>query len=307
MTIALTLLAGWIALALLASRVGRSFLWRTSPRIQGCTFFLATVGMVVIPPSILIIMLARTLDSPELHGSALERCGQLLVAVLKEPLARPDLTLSLLMLGAWAFAILAALRSAWRSQTESGRLVRNQIDPLVVLPSSEAFAFTAGLLRPRVVVSKALVETAPQDFLRVVLAHEQAHAKGHHPLALFVAEALARALPVPPVVWALGAFRLALEARADDLAARKVGSRDLVAQAIAALALRSVAQPAFEGGEVLRVKRLLEPQATRPVVLGGGLVALAVLLLVFIAGGHAAHCGAASYDYLRVEQCRMPM
>lgn len=122
---------------------------------------------------------------------------------------------------------------------------------------------------------------------------------------ILVAESLARGIPLAPVRWAADALRLSLEAIADESASRNVGSRAMVAEAIAGLALASSgAAAAFEGDEVNRVRRLLDPPRRRR-ALTAGMVLTAAMGLFLLAGGHAVHCTGTSVQALGVKQCRM--
>ncbi len=83
-------------------------------------------------------------------------------------------------------------------------------------------AFTAGWLRPRVYVARALAEWLAPEELVAVLAHEAAHVRHRDPLAL----SLLRSLSL--VLWWIPAFRRLsddaadeAEVRADDAAARE--------------------------------------------------------------------------------------
>ncbi|WP_262700460.1 MULTISPECIES: M56 family metallopeptidase [Streptomyces] len=60
-----------------------------------------------------------------------------------------------------------------------------------VIESAGNFAFTHGLLRPRVTVSSGLMKSATPGELRAVLAHEAEHVRGRDPLRTLVADFLA--------------------------------------------------------------------------------------------------------------------
>lgn len=298
--------AGWIALAALVSRPGSRLLWRLAPRMQAVVLVAVIGALALVPASLLIVTLSTAITDLGGSGSLLDRCATLIAALLDEPLARPDVTLSLLLLGVGSVGIVAGTVAAWRSQTAAQRLARAGTGDLVVAESAKHFAFTAGLLRPRVVVSRGLLGNAPTEWRSVILAHEHAHRRGHHPLLVFVVEALARGLPLLPLRWAADLLRLALEAVADEHATRAVGDRALVAEAIGRLALAPAGGTVgFEGNEVRRVRRLLAaPPPVRPIV--GAALLVATLTLIGFAGAHAAHCGDASVRSLQITQCRFP-
>ncbi len=305
MTIAL-LVAGSAALAALVSPSGSHLLWKLSVRLQTSVACAAVVGLALIPASVLIVTMANALAELGGSGSLLDRCGKLIIALLDEPLARADVTLSLLLLVLGAIGIVVGVTRAWRSQASARLLACTGDGELVLAPSTERFAFTTGLLRPRIVVSQGLVDDTPPEWRRVVFAHEDAHRRGRHPLLVLTAEALARGIPLLPLRWAADLLRLSLEAAADDHAARAVGDHTLVAEAIAGVALAPAGTVvSFEGNEVLRVRRLLATPSGPHSIAGAALV-IAVLALIGFAGAHAAHCGDASVRSLQVTQCRFP-
>ncbi len=303
MTVAL-LVVGWIALTGLVSPTGSQLVWRLAPRLQTVVLMAAIGGLVLIPASLMAINLSTALANLGWSGSLLDRCGTLIVALLDEPFARIDVTLSLLLLGLGTGGVVVGAVRAWRSQASARRLARTGEGKLVVAESAQRFAFTAGLLRPRVVVSRGLLDQTPFEWRSVILAHEHAHRRGRHPLFVFVAETLARGLPLLPLRWAADLLRLSLEAVADEQATRTVGDRALVAEAIGGLALAPAGGPVgFEGNEVRRVRRLLAaPPAVRPMV--GAAIVMATLALIGFAGAHAAHCGDLSVQSLQTTQCR---
>lgn len=155
--------------------------------------------------------------------------------------------------------------------------------PVYVLPLDRPLAFAVGV-RPRIVLSRGLLDLLDADELRAVVAHELGHVRGGHLGALLVGRTVARVFGVlPPVRHASAALLRELEAAADDHAAHVVGDRDIVAAAIAKVALAG-APPSpggFAGGGDLayRVERLLDPppRSRGRQAMGVALVALLVL------------------------------
>ncbi|MGH2767691.1 MAG: M56 family metallopeptidase [Acidimicrobiales bacterium] len=301
MTIAL-LGASWLGLAGLVSPGGIRAITRLPARAQAAVLFVATLGLGAIPASIPSILLLGALE--EGGGFTLRRCGRLIAAVLAQPLAQPRIGLALAVLVAGFVGICLGCVRAWRSQASSRRLAVAGNSPLVTVASPEPFAFTAGFLSPRVVVSSGLLGSAPAPWQRVVLAHEEAHRRGRHPLLVFVVESLARGLPLAPLRWAANSFRLALEFVADEHVLAEVGDREAVAEAIAGMALAPVAGVAFEGNEVRRCRRLLGPSARRTARLAGRVLFALLLGVLTLSGGHALHCAEASLHALAAIQCR---
>lgn len=300
MTLAL-LIGSWVALALLV-RPPRTFVSKLGPLTQALAGLSAGLSFFLIPVALASVVLSRALW--ETGGFGLRACGRLVWAILSEPLVRPELSLALLVLAIAPAALARGAISAWRSQSACRKLARRARGRLLVVPAAEPFAFTTGLLRPRVVVSRGLLADTSPEFGSVVLAHEEAHRRGRHPLLLFVAETMARALPLAPLRWASDALRFGLESLADDRAARKTADRKLVAETVAGVALATLgAGPGFEGDEVRRVRRLLAPE--RSTRLRGVVVVGALFTVLAFAGGHSAHCAADSLQLLATAQCRL--
>lgn len=80
-------------------------------------------------------------------------------------------------------------------------------------------SFTAGLLRPVVVIAASLKEALDEGALEAILAHERAHARRRDNLLWLVAEGCATLLAPMPTVWYFRAnLRRAMEEAADDAA-----------------------------------------------------------------------------------------
>src|SRR5262245_6358085 len=121
---------------------------------------------------------------------------------------------------------------------------------LVVIPDARPVAFAAPGRPGRIVVTDSMLVALTAAQRRVVLAHERAHLNGRHSTALTMARLAAAANPILiPVQRAVGYL---CERDADEQAARVVGDRATVAEALTAAALltRSAARavlpvPAF--------------------------------------------------------------
>jgi Zn-dependent protease with chaperone function len=139
-----------------------------------------------------------------------------------------------------------------------------------LVPSREAQAFVLGIARPEVFVSAGLLRGADARALEAVLAHERAHVRRREPLRRLLA-ALALSFHLPGIAGALGrALRRAEEASADAEAARALGDRTRIAEALvrfARLRLPAALAAGFqEDGLELRVREMLagEPPAQGP-------------------------------------------
>jgi beta-lactamase regulating signal transducer with metallopeptidase domain len=205
--------------------------------------------------------------------------------------------IELLLLGAAAmgagivFARVAAAQVAtWRAVGAlvrgSGRLEGG------LIPSSTPLSVTAGLFRPLVLVSTSLRERLRPDVLAVVLEHERAHARRRDPLRL-VAAALLSAGHLPGTRRLLLCdLALACEQAADDEAAKIVGDRVRVAEAIVAVErVMGSSHPGLAAAmgmdgasTVARVEELLrEPPTSAAPLLRGLLWSVAVVAAVLLA------------------------
>ncbi|MGH1503777.1 MAG: M56 family metallopeptidase [Acidimicrobiales bacterium] len=152
-------------------------------------------------------------------------------------------------------------------------------DEVRVVEDDRPVAFAEPGARGSVVVTTGLLATLPPPERRAVLAHELSHRRNRHDRYLVIA-AVAAAIPgLGPVG---GALRTALERWADEDAARQVGNPEIVAAAIARLALgpgSSEAAPlAATGGDVAaRVASLLGGHPAQPTVTAGGLALSALV------------------------------
>lgn len=119
-------------------------------------------------------------------------------------------------------------------------------------------SFTYGFLRPRIVLSRELVEVSSPDELAAVLEHELYHARSFDPLKMAVARALPAAFFFLPLLRDLrDRYALGRELAADRRAAARCG----VAPLAHALARATGGPPAFEpaagaalGGGQLRAR-----------------------------------------------------
>lgn len=142
-----------------------------------------------------------------------------------------------------------------------------------VVESEAAFCFAAGWLRPRVYVSAAFARALAPAALAAALEHEAAHARRRDALRLRVARALAWTQLPGARARILGDLALACEQACDEEAARRLGDRLRVAEAILvaerALAGAPPAPVAFAAGFgagpiAARVQSLLAEPVARP-------------------------------------------
>jgi Zn-dependent protease with chaperone function len=129
--------------------------------------------------------------------------------------------LALLLVIAALIRLLAAATTSHllrRMMLASGAPLRENAAELVVdLP--RPVSFTAGILRPVVVVANSLVERLESDALTAITAHERGHARRRDNLLWLLAEGCVVLLAPMPTAWYYRAnLRRAMEEAADDAA-----------------------------------------------------------------------------------------
>jgi Zn-dependent protease with chaperone function len=106
---------------------------------------------------------------------------------------------------------------------------------VALLDSPLPLSFTAGLFRPRIYLSPALVRSLPAEMVAVVVEHERAHVRRRDGLVLLAARWLSL-VHLPGVRSRLLAdLSLAIEEACDEEAARKVGDPLRVASTLVAV------------------------------------------------------------------------
>jgi beta-lactamase regulating signal transducer with metallopeptidase domain len=181
-----------------------------------------------------------------------------------------------------ALRVLGALAMSGESRRDLG---------VTIIETSQPLCVAAGLLRPRVLLSRGLLESLTPDERAVVLAHERAHVRRRDALVASVVRVLAT-LHVPSVSrWLVRETDVAAEQASDEEAAQFVGDRLAVASAILAVeraaqhaAAEQLAPVAVAFGQRAAERRieslLAEPRRPRSLVIlvaGFGVVASGVL------------------------------
>jgi Zn-dependent protease with chaperone function len=171
---------------------------------------------------------------------------------------------------AWIGAPVLALLAAGFVRTV--RLVRQhralRMDhehPIHVAQSHKPYAVTLPGRAGQIVISTAMVDMLDDDERRIVVAHEEAHARYRHDRYLLTAELAAAALP--PLRTLARRVNFSIERWADEAAVAVCGDRRLVALTLGKVALQS--HPAtvagFAGlGVAARMEALLAPPVPKP-------------------------------------------
>ena len=100
---------------------------------------------------------------------------------------------ALLGVALWTFSLVRVLRAVlislrYRRQCEresNARLISNQQEPLLVVDTEGAVLALAGVIRPRVVVSRGVLQSLLPHQLEAALEHERAHQSSHDNLKRF--------------------------------------------------------------------------------------------------------------------------
>ena len=180
--------------------------------------------------------------------------------------------------------------------------------PLIVFVHASPEAFCAGLLRPRVYLSSAALETVEDRQLLAVIEHEAHHCRRRDPLRILTVQVLSDSLFFLPVMRHLRERYCALVELAADEAAMTVGAgrRSLAA----ALLVFAEGPTGVVGIAPERVDHLLgeRPRWELPVtLLAGALLTLAGLAAIAMTVAHTASPGGISVAALSAQACMIAM
>lgn len=108
--------------------------------------------------------------------------------------------------------------------------LRGRVD---VVEDARPYAFTYGWRRPRIAVSRALLEALDGQELRAVLLHELYHVRQHGPARLALVRSMARGLFFLPLASDLAwSYTVLEELAADGFVLRRLGDRWALASAL---------------------------------------------------------------------------
>lgn len=244
-------------------------------------------------------------EAPARVSSAGRLCLRLLTAGGETGLAAAALALGILLVHAAAAALafgrgqrgrerlrlaLSALPEAEPPAELARALERVGLGSRVTLvESEEPFAFTLGLLRPRVYLSTAAARRLTVQELEAVLWHERRHAEARDPLRMQVLAVLRAAFGYLPALRYLSQhFLRSREYEADDEALRRTGNPDALLGALWKLSLpRAKASPeaaaGYGGFAGERMARLLPGAEVPPQGASRGLLAAGAVTLLLLA------------------------
>ncbi|REE99966.1 M56 family metallopeptidase [Thermomonospora umbrina] len=301
MTAALALLAYAITLGLMGPRLLERSAWTDrAPRLGVLAWQAATVsvlGALVLAGFALVVPIGRAS-----HGLShlIHACQTMLQSgyggVIQPVGAYLGLgsvsALTLWTGGHVAFALLSTARHRRRHAEMLAVLAHRRADlDAFVVQHDQPMAYCLGGRHRCVVLTTGALERLPDEQLAAVLAHERAHLRGRHDLAVNLSLAVDRAFPgVPLFSRACGEISRLVELLADDAAAHR-HDRVSVAAALVTLADGGVPSAALGAGgqtAVVRVRRMLAPQ--RPLPRAARLAAhLGVALLIAVPVAIAAN------------------
>lgn len=191
---------------------------------------LAAVASLVVPLWLAFVM------TPDAHpvNRLIEACQE---GVRRGPFVLVGYA-AVALLTSWATVVLSRLilrgaRDLARVRRQAGILASQSEEvelcaggkavTVRLLPLDAAVAFTAGLLRPHIYVSAALLRRVSGPELEATLLHELAHVRRRDPLRCWLVELAVWSLWFPRTSWLGLAHRAARESRADAMAAAGMG------------------------------------------------------------------------------------
>jgi beta-lactamase regulating signal transducer with metallopeptidase domain len=313
--IAFVLVLGWLLAAALAalSRVAR-FLSRTGK--LSSTVLAAALAVAPALASVLalvVILIPSPLSSCHClsHGPGHPHLCLLhpWLAAPVVPLATPLLLAWLVFSGARATIVLREIYLAELTAARLRRAPSALVDGIAVklIECAGQAAFTIGLLKPVIVIDRAVWECLEPAARLAIVHHERAHASRHDGLTLACLRLIAAGLPWPSQGAWLRAWRAASEAACDRHAATQLQDATSVALALVAVerlrlstTMPQISLAAAAGSQLeTRVRALLSPtpQRAKPLAndaLALGIIAVGLTLLALAWPGSLLHHAAES-------------
>ena len=217
-----TPLAVVVVLGTIVAFVGRGLSPRNAARVALVVLLLGGATMVPVVGHLLIAFLVGVPEVGPLVHNTLHSGGI--------HLAKPNLV-GAVALVAFVYAVFSLTRLVFSRK----KIRAAHGGGLVVAPDAGMYAFALPGSRPGVVVSQGLVDSLSPDELAIVLAHENAHIENRHDRWMLVGQVCSAVNPL--MRHSLLSLRYSLERWADEAAVRTCGSRQLVRETIAKVAL----------------------------------------------------------------------
>lgn len=235
----------------------------------------------------------------------------------------PGALVALAVAGLAIASLVLGFRSGWRQIAVSRRYLKAlpmsdralEVDGtscrLIESPTPQAFC--AGLLRPRIYISRGATEELRRDELRAVVSHELHHVRRRDPLRLLLARSLADGLFFIPLLRRSSERYAVLgELAADEAAVGRIGRRGPLASAVLRFSGAGVEPEPVMGIASERVDHLLgDPAVGRwrlPVSLAGPSAAVLVgLAALFAAVAHGLFVANLNLPILLAAACMVAM
>ena len=297
MIASLSLLCVAAAILVVGPRLAAASWTQQAPRLAIFTWqslTVSAVGTVVLAGVTLLIPITALAGD---LGAIVHACAVSVATAYGSSAFLPGKLLGAFLAGvvpAWVMICGArVLVGGWRSRRKLHRALRLVTEPdaglgVVVLDAAAPAAFCVPGRASQIVITQGALDCLSPRELDGVLAHELAHLRGRHNLAVALSQILARAFPrIRLFQVATQETRELIELLADDTAVQKV---DRVSLASAIVRLAEMRAPAAamamaQDAAVLRVSRLLtpgpplEPWRYRVAALGALAVVVAPLLI----------------------------
>lgn len=312
--IALSLLGLAAALVMGGAQLRRVGLFTALPRLGVLAW--QTVSIAALA-SVALAGLTLVVPASSMGGdlaSLLRACVFTLQAAYAAPTDLPSVTAGVALVSVaclwpagWVLAQLLGARRERRKTLDALVLVSRHDADLgaTVVDTDVPAAYCLPGRHGRIVLTSAAVTGLDGAELAAVIAHERAHLRERHHLAVAFANGLAAAFPLVPLFSSAAAeIARLVEMRADDAAA--VDTDEIsVAAALVALAGMRAPRPALAVAEtagVARVRRLLEPAGPA----GIGRVTATVVALTLLLLAPAVLAGYPAFAAANADVCTLP-
>jgi hypothetical protein len=271
MTTAVGLLTFATVLAVLAPRVLAAGWADRSPRLALAAWLAASAGVLVSVVLAGLTLLVPATAVSEGLAAILDACAATIAGVYRSPgqlaavLTGVALSAGTLLRLAWVAARSGRHTRRERHRVRAAIAAGTRPEPSLgaaILDSDRPAAFCLPGRRRTVVVTTAALAALSADELAAVLAHERAHLRGRHHLAVSTLRILDRAFPgVPLLSRGRAEIERLVELLADDAAARRVDRVEVASALVTLAGMRAptAALAAAQGVAAVRVARLLRP------------------------------------------------